>query len=336
MKNPKLSIIVPIYNVAPYLRKCFDSLLHQDYDDYEIILVDDGSTDGSGDLADELADALLPSGGSWRETGLIRVIHQENQGLSGARNTGIKAAIGEYVQFVDSDDYLVPNTLSKLMAQIERDNLDVLRFRYQHVHIVNDQYVPYNPYKTDPYAFDDYSEVPVDGLTFLNERMGMACYAVMFVLRSELAEQEMFKEGIYYEDTEWLPRMLVKAKRVASTHLLFYNYLMRDGSITNTSDWSKKRKNVESLFIVNDSLEKLAAQISNAKWIKTCICDNMYVILNMVLAYDYDHIDYWIDRLKQVNAFPLDLHKRKFKIQIKYILINISPKLYCKLLHALH
>ena len=97
----KLSIIVPVYNVADYLPKCLDSLLVQDLsqNEYEIIVVNDGSTDNSGKIAEEYSKTYSN----------IILINQENQGLSGARNTGIQNAKGEYVQFVDSDDYLEPN-----------------------------------------------------------------------------------------------------------------------------------------------------------------------------------------------------------------------------------
>ena len=100
----KLSIIVPIYNVAPYLRKCVDSLLKQDISDYEIILVDDGSTDGSSDIADAIQSMYASSPNNLiTSSPAIKVIHQENAGLSAARNTGIAAAQGEYIMFVDSD-----------------------------------------------------------------------------------------------------------------------------------------------------------------------------------------------------------------------------------------
>ena len=100
-----------------------DSLINQDLssDEYEIILVDDGSTDGCQAICDDYAAQNIN----------IHVIHQTNAGLSEARNCGIKIAQGEYVMFVDSDDYLEPNVLSAIVKRMERDNLDVLRFRYQ-------------------------------------------------------------------------------------------------------------------------------------------------------------------------------------------------------------
>ena len=215
----KLSIIIPIYNVEQYLRKCIDSVLNQDYSDYEIILVDDGSTDGSGAICDEYASPSFVN--SLTRSVVIKVIHQKNGGLSTARNAGIKAARGTYLCFVDSDDYWEPNVLGGLMEQIERDKLDVLRFDYQNVRIKNEgvrelehdgEYEVFQPNK-DPKRDVDYSNVVTDGETFLNERLGPACYAWQFVIKREILKECLFKEGIYFEDTEWTPRMLLRAKR---------------------------------------------------------------------------------------------------------------------------
>ena len=138
----KLSFIVPIYNVEPYLRKCVDSLLAQDYSDYEIILVDDGSPDGCPKICDEYAAAHKN----------VRVVHRPNGGLSAARNSGIEVAKGEYICFVDSDDYWEPNVIGRLMEQIERDDLDVLRFKDQNV---NEKCEVFNPYESEPFKNDD-------------------------------------------------------------------------------------------------------------------------------------------------------------------------------------
>ena len=100
----KLSIIMPVYNVEDYLCKCIDSVLNQDYEDYEVILVDDGSPDECPKICDSYA----------KKHDNIRVVHRENGGLSAARNSGIEVAIGEYILFVDSDDYIEPNVLGTL------------------------------------------------------------------------------------------------------------------------------------------------------------------------------------------------------------------------------
>ena len=115
----KVSFVLPIYNVLPYLERCVQSLLCQTYKDFEIILVDDGSPDGCGKLCDELA----------ARDNRIRVIHQENKGLSGARNTGIDNAKGEYIIFVDSDDYwLLDDGLQTLVDNCEPQT-DMVAFK---------------------------------------------------------------------------------------------------------------------------------------------------------------------------------------------------------------
>lgn len=117
----RLSLVVPVYNVADYLPKCMESLLCQDFADFEIILVDDGSTDGvSPGLCDEYA-ARDPR---------VSVIHQENGGLGAARNAGLERARGEYLFFIDSDDYIAPGALSRLAEVTERTGSDIVLFSF--------------------------------------------------------------------------------------------------------------------------------------------------------------------------------------------------------------
>ena len=220
--NKRLSIIVPIYNVEKYLAKCIDSLLSQDFphDSYEVIIVNDGSTDKSVEIANKYAA---------QNFGCVKLINQNNQGLSAARNSGIIAAKGKYLMFVDSDDYVEANIIGKLLKRAETLDLDILRFNYRNV---NELYESISPYK-DPKHFVDYSETVCDGITFLNEHLGMACYAWQFILKRELFNDvtSMFLRGIYFEDTEWTPRILVKAKRVSSVNWVVYNYLLKHGCL---------------------------------------------------------------------------------------------------------
>ena len=351
----KLSFIVPVYNVAPYLRKCVESLLAQDYDNYEIILVDDGSTDDSGAICDEYAASSLSAAGtssfSEAEHSIIpiRVIHQPNAGLSAARNAGVKCAEGKYICFVDSDDYWEPNVLGGLMAQVEREQLDVLRFDYQNVRLKvesgkrkeESEYEVFEPNKTLRYI--DKCNGIVDGETYLNTRMSYACYAVMFILKRSLLVNELVNErvrelgdgnclftpGIYFEDTEWTPRMLVKAKRVNATQKVVYNYLTREGSITKEYSKEHVKKKIQSLMQVNLSLQRLLQLVHDKRWINGCIADNVYAILNSVTAYDYDSASYWINMIKEDKMLPLQGYKvRKVTIS-RYRIINISPYLYC-------
>ena len=273
--QPKLSFIVPIYKVEDYLCKCVDSLIAQDLPSsaYEIILVDDGSPDGCPQICDDYAAA--------HDT--IRVIHQTNAGLSAARNSGLKAAKGEYVCFVDSDDYWEENVLGGLMDQVEREELDVLRFKYRNV---NEQYKVFNPNKSDPYRNDNYSTEPTDGVSFLNSRFGTACYAVMFIVRRTILIDDrcidnrctkdcLFTEGIYFEDTDWTPRMLCRASRVASADTIVYNYLIRHGSITKAVEQSKKKKVLDDKMLLVKTLQQQAEDLHKSgrynRWYKEMI-----------------------------------------------------------------
>lgn len=316
----KLSIIVPIYNVAPYLRKCVDSLLAQDISDYEIILVDDGSTDNSGTIADELT--AYPQPLPKRRGVLMKVIHQENKGLSAARNTGIAVAQGEYIMFVDSDDYLQPNVLGVLMEQIERDNLDVLRFRYQNVRESGEAFVPHEGMKVD---YNDYSRVPTDGLSFLNERMGIQCYAVQFILRSKLCQEETFTPCIYFEDTDWTPRMLLRANRVASSELMVYNYLWREGSITlSQKDIQKQRKQLHDKIDLLRKLNNWGNQVADRRWFDGMISGLMVNIVGIIASTFYAERKEYVKKIKSMQLLPLSTYHIAPRAQRKVKLINFS------------
>lgn len=351
----KLSIIVPIYGVERYLRKCVDSLLNQDMSDYEIILVDDGSTDGSGAICDSyvsIDDRCIDN----RCT--IKVIHRENGGLSAARNSGIEVANGEYVMFVDSDDFIEPNMLKGLLNQVERDNLDVLRYRLQYVRIKDEgvnglkdewEYEVFNPYKKDPFKGNDYTDVPTDGVSFLNSRMNTQCYAWQFVIKRSLLYNDgmsrdkslneplslndvcLFTPGIYFEDTDWTPRMLVRANRVASTETVVYNYLMREGSITNAVNRSKQKKVLDDKMRLVETLQgqakELSQQCKDNIWFARMIADTVISIITIIAVQFYGERKLYLRNLKVLNIFPIQ--SRHYKAR----LINFSPRIAVTLLH---
>ena len=330
----KLSFIVPVYNVAPYLRKCVDSLLAQDFDDYEIILVDDGSTDNSPQICDEYAASSLSAAGTspFSEADHfiipIRVIHQPNAGLSAARNAGLKAAKGEYVCFVDSDDYWEENVLGRLMAQVERDDLDVLRFDYQNV---NEQYLVYLPYKY-LHQVDNHIGI-TNGLDYLNERMGYACYAVMFIMRRSIVPK--FKDGIHYEDVEWLPRMMLQAKHVRYSAMLVYNYLIRQGSITQVrGNKDKMRKNLSDRMALIESYNGYKAQYPNCSWLSKMQGMLVADAITIVAREFYRERKNYIEKLKQLGVFPLVIANQGETYAKRARLINLlGVNAYSLLMH---
>lgn len=337
----KLSIIVPIYNVAPYLRKCVDSLLAQDITDYEIILVDDGSTDDSGAIADEIVSEAMGnrlwaidnetnSQSPIANSPTLRVIHQSNAGLSAARNTGIAAATGDYIMFVDSDDYLQSNVLGALMAQVERDDLDVLRFRYQNVRESGEAFAPYK----DMTNYNDYSSNPTDGLTFLNERMSSQCYACQFLVKTELARKEVFTPGIYFEDTDWTPRMLLRTKRVASTDLVVYNYLWREGSITlSQNDITKQRKQLQDKMGLLARLNKWGNQVADRRWFNSMISSLVVNIVGIIASTFYGERKEYIRQIKALDILPITTYHIAPRAQKKVKMINMSLRLAVMVLH---
>lgn len=336
----KLSIIVPIYGVEQYLRKCVDSLLSQDLGNYEIILVDDGSPDSCPQICDSYAEAYEN----------IRVLHRENGGLSAARNSGIEVAQGEYVMFIDSDDYIEPNVLGGLLAQVEREELDVLRYNYQNVRIAKreelrgkSEYEVFEPNK-DPKRDVDYSESVVDGETFLNERLGPACYAWQFIIRQSLiakceeligkSDGCLFKEGIYFEDTEWTPRMLMRAKRVASTPVIAYNYLWREGSITLPDNPQKRKKVIDDKIALIRGFKDQSKKVKDPKWYTWMTSFIAMTVLDAIKVLTIAECKAYIKELQSIQIFPLTTaREKKWTHKLKVQLANISPMLYCKIMN---
>lgn len=226
----KISLIVPAYNVAQYLPKCLDSLLNQGMpqDELEILVIDDGSPDDSGAIADRYA-ALHPE---------IRVIHQENRGLSGARNVGIEQARGDYLWFIDSDDWIFPGILPQLVEQMDKYQLDKLLFNYDKYPDGEEeealQRVTVQNEKLDAqklHFFDSAYEMNESPLV---PSWRIICNAI---LRTELIRQSplRFVEKTLFEDKEfnfWLDRL---AGKCAFSEASLYFYRNRVTGIVHTA-----------------------------------------------------------------------------------------------------
>lgn len=210
----KLSIIIPVYNVEKYVEKCIRSCEDQDIpkEDYELIVVNDGSPDVSLAIVERVA----------REYPNINVISQENQGLSGARNTGLAAAQGEYVWFVDSDDWIEENCLKGLTEKLI-DDVDILQIQYKNAYEDGTTKTPAQKYLDGIHSGKE-----------ITEQGGLADPAPFSVLRSKFLKDNSFKffPGIYHEDSELKLRMVYTAKKVAFHEQPIYYYLQRStGSI---------------------------------------------------------------------------------------------------------
>jgi raffinose-raffinose alpha-galactotransferase len=218
----KVSVVIPVYNVKPYLERCVQSVIRQTYKDLEIILVDDGSTDGSGDLCDQLAVTDKR----------ICVIHQENQGLSGARNTGIRQATGEYVIFLDSDDeWLLNDGLERILHKGNNGD-DLIVFK--NVHIWNgDVWTKTRDYDLETIDMMPNSESVFSHLVTTQQFRMSACF--LLVRRQLLIDNDIFfPKGYISEDVFWSLHLWQCVNKVAIVNIDFYGYYHRGSSITTS------------------------------------------------------------------------------------------------------
>ncbi len=315
-----ISFIVPVYNVERYVERCIESLLHQglSLDEYEIIIVDDGSTDQSGRICDDLASGH-PA---------IRVIHQNNKGLSEARNAGLRIAEGKYIQFVDSDDYLLENVVPSLIDEMASKDLDVLRFQVRQVY---ENRAPSSAlFVFSPAEMQN----EMAGVRYLQDYMGYACYVWQFVFRSSflLNNALWFMPGIIFEDTEWTPKALSLAERVFSTNRLVYNYLEREGSITQGSC---EKTTQGQMFLVKEMVKQLV-EAKEKDWHKGMIAHLVISIITTVATSLYYKKNAILSQLKSMDVFPLSNYHANVKARRKIALINLSPSLACTLIHYLN
>lgn len=244
-----LSCIVPVYNVEEYLDACVESLLRIPSIHVEIVLVDDGSTDSSARLVDRYA-AYYP---------FVKAIHQANQGLGIARNSGLEVAGGEYVAFVDSDDWIEPDRLVALYRQAKQDVLDMILGYVRYV-------VPDDP----AYEYAPFLPVPdsVKGGVYAGDycfvefiRNGkFVPMATSYLYRREWLEQEKLRfEPVLHEDELWSVKALCLAGRVVCTDREFYYYRQRPGSIMKTLDTGRR---INSLVHIANRVLQFAGRFS--------------------------------------------------------------------------
>ena len=231
----KISVIIPVYNVECYLDKCIQSVLSQNFIEYEVILVDDGSTDESGKICDEYSQKYSQ----------IRVIHQKNKGLGGARNTGIEAACGDYLLFIDSDDSIKENMFSFLYNTAFENGSDIVLFGMDYID-EDDRIIetrrPFN-----------------GGIRNIDSDERMSIFSVDPYAWNKFYRRELFiknniryPEKIWYEDLCVTPKIILCADKLTLTDRVFYNYLQRKNSIMHVKNADR---NSDMLAVVTDVLD---------------------------------------------------------------------------------
>lgn len=207
-----ISVIVPVYNTAPYLPECIGSICRQTHENLEIFLIDDGSTDGSGEICEDFA----------RRDSRIRVIHQENRGLSAARNRGLDAARGQYISFVDSDDALAPEMLALLLGRLKETDSDMALCNF----LRGGAPTPMKPAVMTPEMY-------------LETLLGPECwyYATMpnRLCRRAAWDGLRFPEGRIHEDEAVIYPLAARCRRIVLVKEALYFYRSRPGSITTSA-----------------------------------------------------------------------------------------------------
>ena len=220
--TPLLSLIIPMFNAGNDFAACMQALLAQTLTDLEIIIVDDGSTDGSGERADAYA----------QQHAHVQVIHQANGGVSRARNAGLAIAHGKYVSFPDADDTMDPAMYQTLVEMAQRDNLDAAQCNAEWFFKSSQKVKPLIP-------LDRLASTPVlSGAAWLNTALKTRRYMHVVwlgIYRRELIEQLQlyFEPGLHHQDIPWTTEFMLNAQRVRYTDRVLYRYYMHDASISN-------------------------------------------------------------------------------------------------------
>lgn len=319
----EISVIVPVYNVEKYLSKCISSILEQSFTDFELILVNDGSKDSSGRLCD----------GYKEKDSRIKVIHQENTGLSAARNKGLEASEGKYVTFVDSDDFIHPNMLEVLYNNIREYNTDISVCGY---HLVYEgKQVSKNSGENNITLYTN-----IEGVKRIVEKSD----TVMIISCGKLYKHILFSDtwfpvGKYHEDEFVTYKLLYKSNKIVVTDAKLYYYLQRSNSITGRTYSVRRLEKLEALeeaitFFKGKNNEELV-----------CLSEFRY-LFNIQIA--YYRVKYEIKQNKEIMDKLRKQYTQKFNEfatrnmrnipLIKRMVLrffNISPNIYCGLVRLL-
>lgn len=303
---PKFSIIIPVYNVEKYIKKCVDSVFNQTFKDYEVIVVNDGTPDKSMELIKDYD---------------VTIINQKNQGLSSARNNAVKKAKGDYIIFLDSDDYWRKDLLKEINKSL-KNNPDVVRFQIQEIF-------------EDQDGILEHKEKGFEGLNGVDAFNTICNYhylenAWCYAIKRKYFEKNKFefKKGKIHEDFGLLPLVIIKADIVNSIEYIGYNYLQRKTSIMGNKSYEKTIKKVSDMFehykfLINE-IDKTNI---DSKVFKSFVANSTILKICELNGKDYKEFKKKLKEEKVYDNLLVDTLPRKIKKQF----LKISPKLFYKL-----
>lgn len=227
--TPLVSVIVPVYKVEKYLRRCVDSIVNQTYPEFELLLVDDGSPDNCGKICDEYEEKYS----------FIRVIHQKNQGLSAARNNAVSFTCGDYITFIDSDDYVTADYIEYLVGLLQQYGADISVGGYVYQFEGKEIVIPREETKSE---YIDTEKA----LEYMNYGKGFSVFAWGKLYKRELIEAFPYPDGKLYEDLATTYRIISASSGVAYGNKQIYYWVQRAGSTTRSEFNEKQLDGIEA------------------------------------------------------------------------------------------
>jgi len=304
---------MPAYNEENYIEKCFDSVLYQSYDNFEIIVVNDGSDDNTQNIIDRYA----------KKDSRIKSFKKKNGGLSSARNHGIKEVTGDFILFLDCDDYIEKDLLKEINDNIS-DSTDILRFQ---IRIVKENMV------------EDINEEGFQNLKGYEAFEKIVKYrfvenATAYAYNTKFWQKNNFKFSLnkYHEDFGLLPLIILKADKVTSIDYIGYNYLQRENSIMSTTNYEKTKKKAFDLLDHFDYLKRELEKINlEQKKIESCYS---YIANSLIIKgkeLQKSDLIIYTEELRKRKVFDL-IKSDSLKRKIKKIVIKLNYRLYLKYL----
>lgn len=245
-----VSVIIPVYNVLPYLKESIDSVINQTYKDIEIIIVDDGSDDGSESVCDK-----------YKKDSRIKVLHQKNQGLSSARNAGLDIASGDYIAFLDSDDVYLPDMIQTMVETIERIKVDIVVCGVDIVYSKKNMEKSKRKHKRGFYVKEERTITREDAVKLVSDKIMICVWNKLY--KKELWNDLRFPNGKVFEDSWILPQLLEKTNRIHLIPQVLVKYRKRPYSITSTLSCQNIEDRINAKISLEEYVNKYAINVSD-------------------------------------------------------------------------
>jgi len=311
----KVSIIIPVYNAEQHLKRCIDSVLVQKIEDYEILIINDGSTDKSEEIIKEYIN----------QYDNIRYFSKANTGVSDTRNFGIKEAKGKYILFIDGDDYIDEKLLKNLEPHIDEE-IELIKFKLKKIDSKGNEIE-----KIDGPIFEQTSGE--EGFCKLYSTDVLLDSPCLYLIKKELFIQNnlWFKENTYHEDFGLIPLLIIKAKNMISTKYYNYYYVQSDNSIVRNNDYNKILKRVyDTLIHYDNMIIFLENNIFNKQTIENIKSYYTNAIILKIEELETKDKKRFIEEIKKRNMLK-NIKIKSVKQLLKKILLLIDIRLYLKL-----